>query len=154
MATTAQQWQQMILDQIGAELPDVRDAIDIVKENIGLFWDMWAAKADQPYLQYLYTRRTAFDAIIGQFRNKTSANLGVLNPQLGQKVDRMVGIMRQNFSEEILYWEKVLRASRPGKVAQITAVTPRTVPAGQADPSDVAYRGDPIFRTFTGSPHE
>lgn len=138
-----------ILDEIGAELPDVKPHLDKLVPNIDAIWDMWAAKSyGDPPLQYFYARKTALDRIIGQFRNLTNQNLSVLAPNLGQKVDRMAGVLRRNFQDDIEFHEDQHAKSRAGVMAEITRTAPRTTTdvGGGNDPNAPKYRGDAFTR--------
>jgi hypothetical protein len=151
MSLTIQDWQNQIIYEVGAALPDVKPALDVIVPRIQLLWDMWGAKAQQgPYLQYLYARLSALDAVIGQFRNLTNANLGVLNPRLGEKVDRLANVIWKNWYEELLMWQKILMASRSGYMGLIARTGSRSPPIPPpvfGDPNDPMYRGDALTRS-------
>lgn len=150
MSISSTALKQQILDEIGAELPDVKPHLDKIVPNIDSIWDMWGSKAySDPPLQYFYARKTALDRIIGQFRNLCNQNLGVLNPNLGQKVDRMANVLRRNFQEDIEFHEDQYAKSHGGVIGTIkrTAIrTPDDVGGGN-DPNDPRYRGDAMTRS-------
>lgn len=125
----------------------MKPAIDKVKPNIDAIWDMYADKgATSPRLQYLYARLTALDRIIGQFRNLTNATLGALNPRLGEKVERMIALLRVRWRDELEREISLMAASRPGVIGVITKQAPRPANSWENDPNHPRYRGDAFTR--------
>ncbi len=143
MATTADQWQQWILQQVGAGLEGT-DELDILTPTIGAIWDAWADKAlVAPRLQYWYALRHAADILIGQLRNQTWSQLGPMSVQGGQKLKNLQ-MIRDNAQAEIGLVEKRAAGYRPPVVGALRQTAPILPAANQPDPNSRAYRGDAL----------
>jgi hypothetical protein len=145
--------QQNILAQLGDQDTQTLTAY------VGAFWNLRADKPGiWPGLQFQYTLRDCCDVLIGQVWNQISTAAGDLRVELREKI-RNLQIIRANAQAEITVLEDRARANRTPAIGQLTAIEPVApgpcveVPDGPyPDPSDPAYRGDPMRQTVPTEP--
>jgi CO dehydrogenase/acetyl-CoA synthase alpha subunit len=149
VATTAQTWQDRILEEVGATLDaDAGEGVDILTPIVGSIWDAWSWKSyGGPNLQYLYTKKQCIEILLGQHRRDTHAAMGAYNPDDKSMFDNLLELLRLTI-EDIKTAERTAAGNRGGVVKAMLQTSPVMVDPNSncPDPNDRKYRGDPIRR--------
>src|SRR5579871_4635753 len=115
MSRSVQDWQQFILQEVGAAIGGNDNvegiALDVITPIIGNLWDAWSNKAYYPHMQYLYVKRHALDILLGMARTKIDKTLGPVNKRLNQ-VFTNLNALRTNCDAELEILVKQARAER------------------------------------------
>jgi hypothetical protein len=135
-------YKELILSSLGQGPTDpLAGALDVI-------WEDNADKASGAYLrlQYLCSRRDAVAWMRdNRFQYHQVSEQGV-SEALNQVFQNLDAIYKSTV-EAITLEEKKRAASRGGAYATIERVQPVAPPSVGPDPSDRAYRGDPLRRT-------
>lgn len=143
MALTAAQQKALIAAQLGM-------TGDATFES--MVADLWTFYEDQalihPQLRYLYTRRDALVSRIGSLENAFDWKEGDVSESRGQQARQFADLLK-GAEEQIAFILGQLRGNRGPKVGAITRVAPisREDTVDLVEPSDRAYRGDPLRRS-------
>lgn len=112
-----------------------------------LIAQLWELHSDRsllsPRLQYLYTKRAAIEALIGEnWEAHDVADEGV-KESFRQMIQNLEG-QAERLTAEIKQVESRTNGSRPPAAGQLTTTAVYTPLSGQPDPNARRYRGDPL----------
>jgi hypothetical protein len=137
--------QQMILNEVGANIPDFAVVGVITDPPITDYWDFYSDFSNRPFLKVAYVKRSCINHVIGQLRDKVNATMPGLNPQLGSKLANLQNMLAE-VNAEISEWTRYYNASRPPVVAPFTRKAPIIADPlfNEPDPNSRGLRGDPL----------
>lgn len=131
------QYQSLLLSELG------QDVNSDLAAYLPLLWQRHSRKgAIHPDLQYLYTKRSAIDYLLGQGVEDVKYSQQDVSEDPTQAGKNLLDL-RKLVSEEIVSLEEVLLSGGLASVGQITKKTPITVNHGP-NPNSRRLRGDPI----------
>lgn len=140
MALSDDQYKTKIILEVGDS------AAGLLAANIDLMWDAHDDQGDSA-VRFLYAKRDAIDTMLGSVRKGVNFKaLDGASTNLSELFEHL-HTMRNDVEAAIVAARELASAASngAGAVGQLTKTTPIVPDAGQLDPSDRRYRGDPLL---------